>query len=85
MELINEYDPELRMELMNMQKDQITEPDCENSRKKHIDDIVSGAEQNKKKTISIKKDLKNKDVFQIFMDNVNHRLIVTRYYGSRLV
>jgi hypothetical protein len=84
MELINEYDPELCMELMNMEKDQITEPDCENSRKKHIDDIVSGAEQNKKKTISIKKDLKNKDVFQIFMDNVNHRLIVTRYYGSRL-
>ena len=85
MDLINNYNPELREELRNLTKDQITQPETENARKKQIDDLIAGSDMNRKKTISIKKINKQKDVFQIFMDNQCKRLIVTRYYGSRLI
>jgi hypothetical protein len=84
MELIQHYDAELHQELQLLTKDQITEPETQNARKKQIEDLVSGANENKEKVISIKKDNKNKDVFQIFMDNQEKRLIVTRYYGTKI-
>jgi hypothetical protein len=85
MDLINSYNPELREELRNLTKDQITQPETENARKKQIVALVAGADMNRKKTISINKINKQKDVFHIFMDNQGKRLIVTRYYGSRLI
>lgn len=84
MEIINQYDPELCEELRELEKDQITQPETPNARKKQIEDLVAGAQENKKKSISIKKDNKKKNVFQIFMDNQAKRLVVTRYYGTRL-
>ena len=84
MELINHYDNELHQELQLLTKDQITEPETQNARKKQIEDLVTGANENKEKVISIKKDNKNKDVFQIFMDNQEKRLVVTRYYGTKI-
>ena len=84
-ELIRIHDDELYNEIKLMSKDQITEPKTQSARKKHIDDLCVGAQENKKKSISIKKDNKKKDVYQIFMDNLGHRLIVTRYYGTRLI
>jgi hypothetical protein len=84
MDLIGRHDRELREELRSLSKDQITEPATPNARKKQIEDLVAGADANKKKTISIKKDNKTKDVFQIFMDNQQKRLIITRYYGTKL-
>jgi len=84
MELINEYDTELCMELMDLEKDQITEPRTENARKKQIEDLVSGFEQNKKKIISVGKEIRYKDIYQVFMDNIENRLIISRYYGSKL-
>lgn len=83
MELINHYDEVLYQELQLLTKDQITEPETQNARKKQIEDLVTGANENKEKVISIKKDNKNKDVFQIFMDNQEKRLVVTRYYGTK--
>ncbi len=84
-ELIRNHDEELYNEIKIMTKDQITEPKTLNSRKKQIDDLRVGAQEDKKKSISIKKDNKKKDVYQIFMDNLGHQLIITRYYGKQLI
>lgn len=83
LELVNQHDTELHNELRRLTKDQITEPKTQNARKKQIEDLVRGANENKGKVISISDEDKNKDLFQIFMDSQEKRLVITRYYGTK--
>ena len=83
LELVNQHDTELHNELRRLTKDQITEPKTQNARKKQIEDLVRGANENKGKVISISDEDKTKDLFQIFMDSQEKRLIITRYYGTK--
>ena len=81
---INNFWDQIKEEIFNTEKDLIKFKEEILQLKKQIEDLVAGADANKKKTISIKKDNKTKDVFQIFMDNQQKRLIITRYYGTKL-
>ena len=83
LELVNQHDTELHNELRRLTKDQITEPKTQNARKKQIEDLVRGANENKGKVISISDEDKTKDLFQIFMDSQEKRLVITRYYGTK--
>jgi hypothetical protein len=65
-------------------KDQITEPEKETAIKKQITDLVAGAAANQKKAISIKKKNRAENLYQIFMDKKDHRLIVSLWFGKNL-
>lgn len=80
--LIAQKNPGLAKELEGLVKDQITEPTVEGSIKRQIDGPVAGAETNTPKLVSLKKKNKTKNIFQIFMDKANSRLIVCRFYGA---
>jgi hypothetical protein len=82
--LIDKYNPSLCIEIKKLKKDQITEPETDNAIRKFISNTIANVEENKKFLIAIKKAHKEKDVYQIFMDKKNHRLIVCRFYGSLL-
>jgi len=82
MTLIREKNSELADELATLDRDQITMPEKPNSIKKQITDIVAGALNNKTKVVSIKGKNKDKNIYQIFMDKHENRLIVTRFYGK---
>jgi hypothetical protein len=84
LQLIAKYDVALLEEIKQLRHDQITQPETDVARKKHIDDLVAGERSNFKKIIGIKKQNKHIDLFQIYMDKYQHRLIVLTYYGSRL-
>ena len=84
LELVGNYDIQLYNELKCLEKDQISKPETDVSRQKNIYDLVSGANSKKKKTLGIQKAKKHKDLYQIFIDTSEYRLIILRYYGSKL-
>ncbi len=97
-ELIIEYirksNESLANELLKMTKKQITMPKDEikdktktkvSSYKKHILDLVNAANENQKFSIDITKKEIEEDVYQIFLDEKEKRLIISRHYGSRLI
>jgi hypothetical protein len=86
-ELIGKYNAGLAEEIKKLKKDQITEPGAKEGKtsvKKQVTDLLVGIETGTKKVIAIKKDHKDKDVYQIFMDKSKHQLIVCTYYGTCL-
>jgi hypothetical protein len=90
---IKKQNKTLADELSKMNKKQITMPTIpdekttskkSNSYKKHILDLVSAAEKGNTFSVDITKDESNKDVYQIFLDSKEKRLVISRYYGTRL-
>jgi hypothetical protein len=82
--LIGNYDKSLEIELRTLERKQITQPENEKSIKKHITDFVNASQQNKKCSIDIDKDEKEKNIYQIFLDSKENRIIVSKYYGKKL-
>jgi hypothetical protein len=84
--VIQKYRPELVAELKTLTRLQITE-NQDNTRdnyKKRITDFVNAFELNRPFTLGTgEKVVNKKDVYQIFLDKFQHRIIITRYYGSR--
>ena len=79
--IMNEYlEPHERELFMSYKKDQCTRPGTNNSYKKQILDIVEG----RTKCVSIAKKKRKENLFQIFIDDRNYRLIFCRYTGSKL-
>jgi len=74
----------LKTELLNHKKYQISEPSEGPSVKKHIEAPVLAAADNRKYTIDIKPDLRDKDLYQMFLDKTGYRVIVSIYNGSKL-
>lgn len=87
LDLITKYRPSLGASLKTMAKKQITMPDKDASKKKHIYDFVHAAEHKTKMTIDMTKKEKEsgKDMYQIFLDSDSKRFIVSVFYGSRLI
>ena len=86
-ELIGKYNAGLAEEIKKLKKDQITEPGAKEGKtsvKKQVTDLLVGIQTDTKKVISVKKDHKDTDVYQIFMDKSKHQLIVCTYYGTCL-
>lgn len=81
---ISKQNPELGDELQVMTKKQISMPDGDNSYKKHILDFVKAAQEGKNFSIDIGNKIVDTDIYQIFLDNKEKRLIITRYYGTKL-
>lgn len=84
--VIAKYNEALSKELSSLKKKQITQPKVENQKsiKKHIDDFVRAAEENRKYSIDIDKEEKEQDLYQIFLDSQHHRYIISIYKGSKL-
>jgi hypothetical protein len=92
-ECIRKTNDFLANELTKMVKKQITMPKDEikdttktkdSSYKKHVLDLVNAANQNQKFSIDITKKEIDEDVYQIFLDDKEKRLIISRHYGSKL-
>ena len=82
--LIASKDAPLEAEIKGMDCFQVTAPDAENTYKKYVTDFTARAESNTKYIMGLHKDSKNKDGYQVFLDNKNKKLIVSVYYGTRL-
>lgn len=63
---------------------QITQPEAPNTYKKYITDFVQKAVEKRLFNMGLHEDDKQKDGFQIFLDNKEHRLIVSLYNGANL-
>jgi hypothetical protein len=74
----------LKAELLDHKKYQITEPSEGPSIKKHIDAPILAASENRKYTIDIKPALRDKDLYQMFLDKTGFRVIVSIYNGAKL-
>ena len=74
----------LKTELLNHKKYQISEPSEGPSVKKHIEAPILAAADNRKYTIDIKPDLRDKDLYQMFLDKTGYRIIVSIYNGTKL-
>jgi hypothetical protein len=90
---IRKTNESLANEISKMTKKQITMPKDDikdktktkvSSYKKHILDLVNAANQNQNFSVDITKKEIEKDVYQIFLDEKEKRLIVSRHYGSKL-
>lgn len=81
---IGSQDSELEKELRSMTKKQISLPNTDNSIKKHITDLVKASKEGKTFSIDISKKEMYQDVYQIFLDPVDKKLVISRYYGSKL-
>ena len=68
---------------------QITQPDSKKSEensayKKYVTDFQKKAEEGRVFIMGLKKDQKNKDGYQIFLDEKNYKIVVSVYNGTRL-
>jgi len=81
-DIINKYNPELVEELKKRKQIQITESKTENpTYKKRITNFVNAAEKGNKVTLGSGEI--TEDSYQIFLDKLQHRIIVTIYNGSK--
>lgn len=84
--VIQKYRPELVAQLKTLTRLQITENQNNtlDNYKKRITDFVNAFELNRPFTLGTgAKVVNQKDVYQIFLDKFQHRIIITIYYGSR--
>jgi hypothetical protein len=82
--LIASKDAPLEAEIKGMECFQVTAPDAENTYKKYVVDFTARATAGTKYIMGLHKDSKNKDGYQVFLDNKNKKVIVSVYYGTRL-
>lgn len=87
--IIHKYNPEIGSELdvieQNGGKDQIIVPVSESSYTTYISEFVKASILNKRRQHVSTNKTNTKDNFQIYLDNKEYRIIVSIYYGSRLV
>jgi len=74
----------LRIRKQNNCQFQITQPEMDNTYKKYIIDFIQKATENKKFNMGLHKDDKNKDGYQIFLDNKGFNIIVSLYDGTKI-
>ena len=81
--LLNEYNPNLVVELRTLTRIQISEPrDKESpSYAKNITAFVNASNSNRKYCFNVKN--KEEDTYQILLDKFEFRIITSIYYGSR--
>jgi hypothetical protein len=89
--IIEAKNKELADKLKTLHKKQITMPKDEmpkkggqSSYKKHITDLKVANQESRKYSVDITKKEYNKDVYQIFLDEVNKQFIISIFYGSLL-
>jgi hypothetical protein len=82
--LIASQDAPLEALIRGMECFQVTAPDAENTYKKYVIDFTARATAGTKYIMGLHKDSKNKDGYQVFLDNKNKKVIVSVYYGTRL-
>lgn len=81
--VIDKYNTELVTQLKTLQQIQITQSIEQNATyKKRITDLVNAAENNNKYTIGTGKKVIT-DSYQIFLDKLENRIVVSIYYGSK--
>lgn len=68
----------------NYKRKQITMPNEENSRKKHIEDPINAINNNKPFNVDINKD-KHNNIWQGFIDNKEKSIIITVHNGNQTV
>jgi hypothetical protein len=78
---------DLYNEIIKMDKIQVSQPESDKSYKKYITDFIRKSEQKSKYKIlqpeQKNETNKNKDTYQIYLDNRNYNIIVSIYYGSK--
>ena len=62
----------------------MTEPETADSIKKHIEDFVNAAGENRKYVIDVPAKKQMENLYQIFLDKEHYRAIVSIYYGKKL-
>ena len=83
--VIKKYSTATFDKIKDMEKEQVVQPLTDESYKKLIDAFVNAYEENRNYTWAINDQaLKQKDTYQIYLDNRCFRIIVSIHFGSRL-
>lgn len=81
-DLVRKYSADAYQTIVHMKIDQIVQPQSEQSYNKLITSFVHAADRGAKYTWATG-NKKIDDTYQIYLDNRNHRIIVSIHYGSR--
>lgn len=84
LDIVKKYSNDTYEKIKNMDKNQVVQPNTDSSYEKMITAFVRASEQNVKYTWAIG-DKKTIDTYQIYLDNRCNRIIVSIYYGSRII
>jgi hypothetical protein len=84
LEIIKKYSNDTYDTIKTMEKNQIVQPNADLSYNKMITAFVKASENNTKYTWAIGKN-KHKDTYQVYLDNRSFRIVVSIYYGSRII
>lgn len=82
--IIKKYSNDTYDIIKNMEKNQVVQPDTELSYDKLITTFVKASEQNIRCTWATG-NKKTLDTYQIYLDNRSYRIIVSIYYGSKII
>jgi hypothetical protein len=82
--IIKKYSNHTYEKIKNMEKNQVVQPETDASYDKLITAFVNASEKNIKYTWAIG-DKKTSDTYQIYLDNRSNRIIISIYYGSKIV
>jgi hypothetical protein len=88
--IIQKYKSDIMLELERIEnsggKDQIVEPNVETTTYSvYITDFINASNSKKKHRHNGNIKDNKKDTFQVFLDKVNYKIIVTIYYGSKTI
>jgi hypothetical protein len=64
---------------------QITKPTTDKSYNTFIKAALAAAQENKTLSVGVKKEHQNLDGYQLYLDNIGHKIIVNIHYGSRII
>jgi hypothetical protein len=81
-DVIKKYSNDTYNIIRNMEKNQIVQPDTDNSYNKLINEFVKASENNIRYSW-MTGDKKSIDTYQIYLDKRSYRIIVSIYYGSK--
>jgi hypothetical protein len=84
LEVIKMYSNDTFDTIKTMETNQVVQPDTDKSYSKLITAFVRASQNNTKYTWAIGEN-KQKDTYQIYLDNRSHRIIVSIYYGSKTI
>ena len=84
LEIIKKYSDDIYLKIKDMQKNQVVCPDKDESYDKLITAFVKAYESKTKYTWAIG-DKRDIDTYQIYLDKLQNRIIVSIYYGSKTV
>lgn len=84
LDVIKAYAVDTYEKIKDMTKDQVVLPESDSSYEKLITAFVKAADTSKRCTWAMGEN-KTVDTYQIYLDNRDHRIIVSIYYGSKTV